>query len=373
MTDEFELRIDDISYGGDGVGRRDGMAVFVPFTAIGDLLRVKVTKQKKRFAIAEIVEILEPGESRRESVCPLYQGCGGCQYQHLDFAEENRVKQKQLVEVLQRIGKRDDLPEIESPIESQAEYAYRNKITLQSSNGAAAYTGVNKNEKITVDHCPIAKDEINEKLKGLAIDSRTIIKVDNRGIVFVDSTGTVEEKILHQTIELPFDSFFQLNPEVIHAILEWLTKTVEDDFACLIDAYCGVGVFSFALSDKAPRKIGIEFSPKSIKAAKRHSKMHFSYENFEFIQGKTEDVLPELKLLGKSLIILDPPRSGCSEKDLHSIEAQEIDSIVYVSCNPASLARDLALLKSYTVKRMAYFNMFPRTAHFETVLILERE
>ena len=384
-SQSIELDITDLAYGGDGVGRMEGRACFVPFTLPGERVRAHLTQEAKRYARANLVEVLTPSPERIKSPCPHFRACGGCRYQHLDYAVQVRWKQKQVAEIMTRIGG-FRVPPLEPMIPSPRPYGYRNKITLHGP-GQPAFLALNGRQRIPIARCPLATEPINAILREqpprtLADNEQLVIRSNQAGEArwFTEREGrctasdgqsaTLTEKVLDQSYDYPLNSFFQVNPEVLNKILTMAGLRYET-FGCstLVDAYCGVGVFVLALTRRNQRGIGIEVDGNAIAAAKANAARQEAH-HVKFIQGRTETrlepVLRELQA-DQTCLILDPPRAGCSAPVLQAVTSRKPRHISYLSCVPPILARDLKQLaqSGYRLVRVQPFDMFPQTAHIE--------
>lgn len=397
VGDELELEIEDLAFGGDGVGAAvDGMRIFVPFAAVGDRLRVRITQRKKRFARAEIAALLHPAPQRTKPACVHFGSCGGCDYQHLTYEAEVAAKVAQLENLLTRVAQLE-APSVEPVVSAPRPLGYRNKVTLQQCPTAEdgplfGYVGHDNKTIVPVGACPLALEGINERLattylqeqerRRLQKHKRIQLRQESSGRVSL-STGPskkprrVTERALSRELSIPLDSFYQVNPAVFHRLLQF----VEQDLlawqpSTLLDLYCGCGAFSLALADHVRHVCGVESSRPSLGAA-RFNATKLGLEHCTFIHAKTEDVLMDVldaaPDLATSFVILDPPRTGCAAPVIEALRTLPVGRLIYVACDAAKLSRDLRALCAdnlYELEQIALFDMFPRTAHFETVAIL---
>jgi tRNA/tmRNA/rRNA uracil-C5-methylase (TrmA/RlmC/RlmD family) len=393
----FELDITTVAFGGDGIGRVDNFVIFVPFVIEGERVEVEIVEVKRRYATADLVRVITPSPRRVEPRCPYYMKCAGCQYQHIDYPQQLELKRNQIRDVFQRIGGIAE-PPIEPVIGSLKPYAYRNKIVVHGP-GQPGFWTVRGRSIIAIDRCPIARDEINEKLSGpLAVDKHLTIRCNSAGNVWTFTEPApdelIEEVVLDKTLQVPLGSFFQVNADVIALALEHVRKIFSSS-GCkiVVDAYCGVGLFALMLADFAQHVYGIEEDVRAIKAANENAQ-RLGLSNYDFYAGQTERLLfytlrqclpaeasakagqPAVAgKLDETLLILDPPRSGCGKPVLKTLREQKPQKILYVSCAPAMLARDVKelLAHGYRLERVTPFDMFPQTAHCEAVAELTRE
>jgi 23S rRNA (uracil1939-C5)-methyltransferase len=347
-----ELRIHDIAFGGKGVARENGKAVFIPFTLDGELIEAKITRERKQFAEGEIVELRERSSHRVEPLCPYFGRCGGCSYQHIAYAHQLEIKSRQVGDVLRRIGKLKDVP-IWPIVSSPREYGYRNRVTVHAENGAIGYFRRDSHRLIDVERCPIAMDEVNRELAEL------------RSHDVPDGHYTLRARSGPRV-------FSQTNDDVANALCDLIVQPVRANQESLVDAFCGVGFFTKALLDKFDRVIGIDWDRFAIAAARENASAKEIY-----IAG---DVAAELYSamekcdLDKTSLIVDPPATGLTAPIRKTIVDFAPDTFTYVSCNPATLARDLAELQGrFRIESVTPLDMFPQTAQIEVLAQLHRQ
>lgn len=390
----LELDITTVAFGGDGIGRVDNFVVFVPFVIEGERVEVQIVEVKRRYATADLVRVIMPSPKRVEPRCPYYANCAGCQYQHIEYAHQLELKRRQIRDVFERIGKIAN-PPIEPVVGSPREYHYRNKIVVHGPGKPGFWTARGRSI-IGIEQCPIASAEVNAKLAEVSQQSLenvhltirsnserqvwTYTETRKANVDPLDADESVEpamvetitESILGKPLQVPLGSFFQVNRDVIELAL----KHVREVFAAgvcktLVDAYCGIGLFALMLGDLAGHVYGIEEDKRAIQAANDNAR-RLGLKSYDFYPGKTERLLfYTLRQcdLDKTCLILDPPRSGCAPVVLKTLREQKPRKIIYVSCAPPMLARDIReLIKSgYKLERVTPFDMFPQTAHCEAV------
>jgi len=341
-----ELEIDEIAYGGDGVARHEGRVWFVPLTIPGERVLARARDIKKDFVRAELVEVLRSTPQRIKPRCQYFGACGGCAYQHIAYDAQLGFKKAQVISVLRRIGKITS-PPVEDVVASPAEYAYRNRITVHISNGITGFHRSGGKGLLDVERCEIAREEVNQKLQAF----RAGRPFDGHRTLHVDDT--------------PPEGFRQTNDFVAPLLLEHVCDLLGDGGEWLVEAFCGSGFFCNALADRYARVTGIDWSAPAIGKALR---MHAA--NTEFLQGAVEDILPEiLENAGAApdAILLDPPSAGLSGGLVDLLCSHPPgNALVYVSCDPATFARDTRILTSaYELVRVTPFDMFPQTAGIE--------
>ena len=345
-----DLKIEDIAFGGKGVARKKGKAVFIPFTIEGELVSARITREKKQFAEAEIVDLRERSLHRVEPPCPYFVRCGGCAYQHIDYAHQLEIKSRQVRDALQRIGKLSDVP-MRPIIPSPLIYAYRNRITVHAENGVIGYFRRDSHRLIDVEGCPIAMDEVNRELADLrAHDVR-------------DGHYTLRARSGTRV-------FSQPNDGVANPLRDLIVRLLPSNQNFLIDAFCGAGFFAKALIEKFERVIGIDWDRFAIAAAKENASAKESY-----IAGDVDAELSSLLATckrDKTAMIVDPPAIGLSAPLRKTIVDFAPARFIYVSCNPATLARDLSEFEQrFKIESVTPLDMFPQTAEIEAVAHLQ--
>ncbi len=404
---QINLTIQDIAFGGDGVGRTEECVVFVPYTAVGDQALVEITDVRKNFAKGRVLALNTPSPDREEPPCPHYQRCGGCQYQHLTYQAEFEAKKKQLVSCLSRLGGIKDLPELDTAFPAPQCYGYRNKLRLEAHpipvpRGEPpqvdyGYFATDNKTFLRINGCRLARTELNKALPN-AIKSdwgksnahkhknerpgAVTLRIDSQGEIkyyfgFAPSLGWFREELAGVEYRVPVGSFWQVNPPVASKLLQTVDGWIKDlPVESLIDAYCGVGTFACALTKPFRDRLLIENDHAATEAAEYNLQQKML--GCQVLTDATEKALPKhLKKYDqdKTLVVLDPPRTGCQEQVLKTILENRPAFVLYVSCNPSTLARDLKKLVTegpFSLEKLGVFDMFPRTAHFETAVLLKR-
>src|SRR6476659_5877305 len=346
----INLEIDDIAFGGKGVGRESGKAVFVPYTIEGETVSAEIVREKKQFADASLVEIKQSSPDRVEPQCPYFGRCGGCAYQHIEYEHQRAIKWRQLRNALQRIGKLKDVP-MRPIIPSPREYAYRNRITVHAQDGVIGFFRRDSHRLIDIECCPISRDEVNRALAELREQKHVR---DGHYSLRTASEPRV---------------FSQVNDEVAQTLRNLIIDLVPPNQELLIDAYCGAGFFTKALVDKFKRVIGIDWDRFAIAAAKQNAS-----EKETYIAGDVESVETAVSAAfasGATTLIIDPPATGLTEAVRKAITDLAPETLIYVSCNPPTLARDLKELQHrFAINSITPLDMFPQTAEIEVVVHL---
>jgi tRNA/tmRNA/rRNA uracil-C5-methylase (TrmA/RlmC/RlmD family) len=366
IGDKLVLSISDVAFGGEGVGRVEDFVVFVPFVIDGEEVEVEITAVKQRFARARPLRVLSASPHRVEPVCRHFGACGGCQYQHIAYAYQLAVKQKQVAGLFDRIGGFGG-DRVEAVIACPQPYGYRNRVMIRSqwnkpeqklNIGFVRWDGGLVED---IDACSIAEPAINEQIRRVRANPppKGGIKV----VLRIPPDGW----------EVPPDSFFQNNFFQLPKLVETVRQVVRQGGSRhLIDLYCGVGFFGIELADAVESFVGVEYDRQAIESARRNARAR-GCANGEFIAATVEQALPELlKRFSRerTAVVLDPPRKGVHPEVLQWLGRERPAQIIYVSCHPATMARDLNILcgeSVFELVRVIPLDMFPQTQHVECV------
>ena len=445
-----ELTIKDQSKDGRGIASCDGLIVFAEGCVVGDKVSARVTKVKKRYALAKVEEILEPSEHRLDDVCPYIDDCGGCAFGKLKYEKQLELKERHVRDVLERIGG-VEAPELEPIISMQEPYNYRNKATLAIHPKTRSVGFLERLSHKVVDcrECRLQSEPVvavadalresfdacedANKIKNLVVKTsftsgevmvvptveekdvdleRFIYAVDDRinaipgfddGFEYYLSSvaldvdekkpskqykkraeiiagrHVIEDEMLSLRFEISPYSFYQVNPIQAERLYE---KAVEyagiKGGETVLDLYCGVGTLGlFMAKEGAGKVVGIELVKEAVLNANRNAVIN-GIVNAIYYTGKAEEELQRLRAEGEiekaDVVILDPPRKGCDEALLKAVVGIEADRIVYVSCDPATLSRDIKYLSEngYEYVKGTPVDMFPHTGHVETVALLSK-
>jgi tRNA/tmRNA/rRNA uracil-C5-methylase (TrmA/RlmC/RlmD family) len=383
-----------------------GWVVMVPFTLPGEKVRVRIYRNHKNYSEADLVEVLTPSAHRVTAPCPLFGRCGGCQYQHLTYAEQLKWKRQQVEELLKYMAG------IEFPVApvigSPKEFGYRSKITPHfkgranppdeprasagSSGGLALPPppiGFLKQgtrfDLIDVPQCPIATPEINAKLLDVREKTRArlaageykrdatlLLRHAQEGVV-TDYDAVIHEKVGELRLHFLARDFFQNNPFILPAFTSYVREQAAGSGArFLVDAYCGSGLFALSCAPAFEKVAGIELSATSIKFATENAAAN-GITNTTFKAGDASQIFAGLEFPPTdTAVVIDPPRKGCDESFLNQLFAFGPRAVVYVSCDPATQMRDLKgfLAAGYRLTAVQPFDLFPQTRHLECVITL---
>ncbi|WP_171031618.1 23S rRNA (uracil(1939)-C(5))-methyltransferase RlmD [[Clostridium] hylemonae] len=451
-NDMVKVTIEDIGVNGEGIGKVDGYTLFIKDAVIGDVVEAKVTKAKKNYGYARLVNIADESEFRVTPRCDVARQCGGCQIQAMSYARQLEYKNEKVRNNLIRLGgvPQELLDEVMEPVCGMEEpYRYRNKAqfpvgTDREGNIITGFYAGRTHQIIPHMDCAIGRAENKEILNiiisfmkefGLSPYDETSHKGLVRHILIrtgyrtgeimvclvVNGNGVPHGDILAERLaEIPGMtsvtysmnrektnvimgreagllwgqayitdyigdikyqisplSFYQVNPvqteRLYETALEYAGLHGDET---VWDLYCGIGTISLFLAQKAKQVYGVEIVPQAIEDAKKNAQIN-GIENARFYVGKAEDVLPEKYEndgIHADIIVVDPPRKGCEESVLHTMVKMQPERIVYVSCDSATLARDVKYLRGsgYEVKRVKAVDMFPHTGHVECVCLMTR-
>ena len=413
--EEIELEISTLTNLGLGLGRVsvenqktkvENWVVMVPFALPGERVRARVFRNHKNFSEADFVAVLRPSPQRVAPRCPLFGRCGGCQYQHLAYAEQLEWKRRQVAELLKHLA--DVEFEVASVVASPREFGYRSKITphfaapkslqftvhgspLQSDTTVNIPIGFlrqgSRFEIVDVPRCEIATEAINEKLTAVraGVPARvaageftrgaTLLLRDAGGTVTTEYDAVVTEEVGGLKLKFLARDFFQNNPFILPAFAGHVrAQAAASGARFLVDAYCGSGLFALSAARAFERVAGIEISDTSVVFARENAAAN-GIANAVFQAGDAAAIFAGLDFPpGDTVVVIDPPRRGCDEVFLRQLFAFGPRAVVYVSCDPATQMRDLVhfFTANYELRAVQPFDLFPQTRHLECVITLQR-
>lgn len=387
---EFQCEIEKTVFGGDGLARVGGEVVFIPRTLPGERLIARVTACKSSFSRAEAVRFGATSPHRIEPACPYFGRCPGCRYLHAGYAYETELKAAQLADQLAQAGLEPAPGVLESPIAPEPPLGYRNKIVLHVHKvGGRTMLGYVMGDNTTVtdiEACPLAHPEINAKLAELRGDKSFLHSLhEGMDVTFrwTAADGAIywrnqparnatwlKEELPFGRLSVPCGSFFQVNAAGAAALADEVAALIAARKpARFIDLYAGAGFFSAVALHAGVREVLAVESDEAAAAAARFNLKRFGAEHPEVIAGDAAEALKSLKDAPASdaLLTVDPPRGGLTLKAAMALTGSTLDSFIYISCNPATWARDARRLAKggFTLSKLRLVNMFPRTEHFE--------
>ncbi|HRZ25599.1 MAG TPA: methyltransferase domain-containing protein [Spirochaetota bacterium] len=358
-------------YGGNGLGFREGKAVFVRFGVPGEEYSIALTSECKDYDTARIVEINEKSPSRIGPECPNFEACGGCSYLHVSYDFEIAMKQEIIADCLKRIAGMDgeDLPAIQ--VIKSHRFGYRSHASVKSRNGKAGFFRQDSNELVAFPDggCLLLSPEINDHLGNSAHPGNEfIIAVGHDGKCLESATDDIEitEKELGIEYRRDIGGFYQANRFLRPAMIESVRGSAQDRVETFMDIFCGIGFFSLQLSSRAARGIGYDIQKNAISYAGKNAGIN-GIGNLEFHALASSQI--RIPARRPELVIIDPPRAGADKKTRRTICGLGPDRIIYVSCNPATFARDIRdfAKAGYRLNSLTMIDMFPGTMHIETI------
>ena len=402
-----KIEITKLDHSGRGIGYLDGKIIFVSNALPTEIVDVVVTNSKKKYLEGTVLNYINKATNRIDAPCPYYELCGGCQLMHISYEDQLKYKENKVKEIINKYTNISE-DKVRSIIPTTSFY-YRNKVTLQVKEKIGYYQKKSY-DIVNIDHCMIASEKINEVILKLnSMDLKNITKIvikeareevmvvlelssaiDNN--IFKDAFKDVNiityfngeyetisgnNHIVEQLGEYQFiispDSFFQVNTSgainLYNQVLKYANLTKEET---VLDLYCGTGSIGIYLSKEAKKVIGVELNTQAINDALLNKELN-KINSIDFYQGDAGIILSELNMKA-DLIIVDPPRSGFNKQTIDELLKQQAKKIVYVSCDPVTLARDLnELARDYEIIELTPVDMFPNTYHVESIVRLEKQ
>ncbi len=430
-----DVEITGAAYGGSFVGRIEGKVVFVPFTATDEVVSVVVVEEKKSFSTGSVIEVLKESELRVKPKCPVFGSCGGCSYQHLEYSEQVRVKEAILLDSLKRIG--SIVPEsVEPAIGASEPYGYRSRARIHIERNRWGFYKLNSNEIVDIESCPLFDPLLNtlfkamkrliierpvpglyeleigcsrqeglsiarfyldgksdfdfngllssiDGLKGIEIYLKTGGRLGSTSAKFFAAFGdTLSSYTVRGVTHLaPLGVFTQSNTveneRLIETVLRFATEGQEEGRAPLaVDLHCGSGNITLALASSFESVVGVESNAAAVTAAKNNAEANGA-TGVEFVRSEAASWLTAGALnreeLSGAVVVLDPPRGG-DRAAARALAQLKPARILYVSCSPPTLARDLQAIgaRGYKCKKVVLLDMFPQTYHMESIVVMER-
>lgn len=406
-----EATIESLDFFGNGITHIDGKVCFIKNTLPGEKVNFSIEENRKNYSKGVLHGLIKNSPHRIQPKCIYFEKCGGCDFQHIPYEYELNIKKNHIKESLKRIGNiniDNDFDIIESPIE----YYYRNNVTFHIENGLAGFYEKKSHKNIIISSCCITNERINKAISiinSLRLDKvkEINIRIDNNENLIVIIRGNCKQdfnKIIKETIidgiilidnkketvfglnkltynvgnvklNLPYDSFFQINTDAAEQMMIQIKKILSGIFYHnIIDLYCGVGTVGQSIANNNDKIYGIEIVKNAVKYANKNAVKNCL--NGYYVSGRTENLIKGF-LKGKrkdDLIIIDPPRQGLQGETVNILKEHNSKYILYISCNPGTLSRDLNVLKDrYNLVYLRAFDLFPRTANVETVVLLENK
>lgn len=406
-----DLRLTAMAHGGSALGRHEGQVIFVPYAIPGELVRVEILESRARWARARLLEVLEPSDHRVEPPCPYFgpDQCGGCHFQHIDYEAQAELKREIVIDQLARVGG-VHAANVHQIIGAAEPWEYRNHAQFSvSPEGRLGFLTMDTHHVVPVEECLILDPLLDElwvaldmewpQLRHLSLrcgsatgDQMAVFELDHYEdfdievdipvscvILLADGEAVVlmgnaylTEHVAGRDYRISAASFFQVNTAgaeaLVHLVRETLSPSGDD---VLVDLYCGVGLFGLALADQVGRVIGIEADSSAASDFRQNAQ---GLDLVSLFEGKAQAILAKLQDR-VDLMVLDPPRSGAGNNVIDEITRLGPRRIAYVSCDPATLARDARHLteRGYFLRKVQPVDLFPQTYHVESVSLFVRE
>ncbi len=396
-------------YGGDAIGRlEDGRICFVSFGLPGELVEIKIIEEHKNHARGEILRILKPAASRIEPRCRHFGICGGCHYQHMTYEEQLQTKQRILAEQLQRFARLSN-PPVQPIIPSPSAWNYRNTVQFHlSDNGKLGFQQIHIPQTIEIQECHLPEETINQVWPCVQIDPSSgvkeaalrtgsgqdillVLKSDSSRLpefsvdfpisaVYITPNGStvlsgdeyIVMSVCGKLFRVSASSFFQVNTAQTEKLVQVLLQMISlENNPVVLELYSGVGLFTAFLAEQASKCLAIEISPSACSDFVWNMDR---FDNVSLYMGSAEQVLTSLEIDYANVIVVDPPRAGLSKLVLYQIEKLHPNEIAYISCDPATLARDIRHLMAagYRLEEITPIDLFPQTYHIESISLLRK-
>ncbi|EED89971.1 predicted protein, partial [Thalassiosira pseudonana CCMP1335] len=382
--------------------------IFIPNVIPGEVCRVRIYRNHASYSDADLLEIVQPSPDRIEPLCSLANICGGCQYQHINIGRQRQMKTEQVQELFERIGglKAEDFPTVLDTLGTEEVFGYRSKITPHYdviTNKSCEIGPIGFKEKasrrlVDVPYCHIATPDINTalskvreetrdkavqgKLKKPAKGATLLLRDAGDGLVETNHVAYVNTTVKDLTFRFQAGNFFQNNPFMLPKMVDLVVDAATiksssgEAMTHLIDCYCGSGLFALGCSSSFDVCVGIEVNDKAVQEARANAELN-GIKNCDFVSASAEAIfLSKDPVKGKesTVVVVDPPRKGCSEEFLEQLDEYKPQRVVYMSCDPATQARDAKFLVAhgYDIVSVQPFDLFPQTRHIECLAIFER-
>ena len=398
MRDIMEVRIEKLDHFGRGITYLEDKICFVENALPGEIVNVSIVQRKPKYLEAKVNSYIKKSSFRIEDECPYSNICGGCSLGHMTYEQENQWKEEKIREIFQRYTS-IDVSKIK-PIVFHERNHYRNKIVLHGDEKGLGLYQEKSNQIASIDQCLLVDQKINECIPLLRnysireaiikisndsenrmisisgkVDNLDSIMKQNQVVIVNEKCYTKEDKLLTKIGTKCFyegvHSFFQVNRTLTEKLYEEVVSHIQNKkYQTVLDLYCGTGTIGIFISDYVGKVIGIDSNDSNISDALKNKDLNH-VQNIEFICDKVENRISSFRDI--DCIIVDPPRAGLDSKTREYIHQIAASKIIYVSCDPVTLARDIQDLNDiYSVEEVKPFNMFPRTYHVETVSVLCR-
>lgn len=370
----MQVKIEKLDHYGRGITKIENKICFVENALPQELVEIKIIKETKKYFLATTIKIIKESKDRIKPICPYYNTCGGCNIDHISFEKENEYKEIKITEILEKFAK---IPnnKIKNIIYDNP-YNYRNKIILHQNNKKIGLYKKGTHDIIEIESCYLLNNNLNNELKNIkqVNDNGIVLRIGNKTKEILNSSANKHKIISYignKKYQVSEKSFFQINSVITEKLYNEIKEIINTSKSeNVLDLYCGTGTIGIYISDIVNKVLGIESCKEAIEDANYNKKLN-NTKNCTYKLGKVENLTKEITKEYDTAII-DPPRSGLDKRVVEKLLEIKPKTLIYVSCDPVTLARDLNLLQQkYDIEYIRPYNMFPRTYHVECVCILK--
>ena len=365
------VKISSVDDCGCGITRIHNKVCFVENALQDEVVEIEMVAEKKKYSIAKVSRYIEKSKDRVFSSCPYHKDCGGCRYMETSREYELKMKSQTVLEQLKRNIQNDFLF---LGIESGNDKNYRNKVVLHSDGKRLGFYQEKTHNLVEIENCQLLDERINRIIPSLPKSSDIMIRTSNENddLLIGEEDQTIISTIVDYSFRISHNSFFQVNCEITEKLYQYIYETVKSKSPKnVLDLYCGIGTIGIFIHTLVEEVLGVEIVEEAVEDANYNKKLN-QIENISFLCGDVSKYIDSF-IDQYDLIMVDPPRGGLAKKVVEEMIRISSKTIIYTSCNPRSLIRDLKLLsEKYEVESIKLFDMFPRTYHVETVCVLNR-
>ena len=371
----MQVIIEKLDNLGRGICYLNNKITFVENALPNEIVDIDLYKETKKYNLGKVKQYIKTSKNRTIPPCKYYNICGGCHLMHMSYQSQLSFKENKVKEILKKYGNIEE-NKIKDIVYSN-EYGYRNKITLHTKDNKIGLYKRKSNDIVEINKCLLVNDNINNKIEQIREEKLcTNEDITIRGLSDILTSLDKEkeyiiDKICNKKFIVSIESFYQINYKLVSSLYTKVISCLKDkNFNKVLDLYCGIGTIGIIASDYVKEVIGVELNKSSYLDALKNKELN-RVNNIEFINGKVEDHINEFNEI--DAIIVDPPRKGLDKSIIDNIIKIKPKELIYVSCDPITLARDIKLLStSYNIKEITPFDMFPNTYHCENITVLER-
>ncbi len=386
-----DVEIVDVTNLGQGVGRDREWVIMVPYCLPGERVRARIFRNHATYSEADLIDVITPSPGRRAPGCPHFTECGGCQYQHMRLSAQRLLKQRQVAQLFRRIGG-IEAPPVMPTLGDEHAYGYRSKLTphYSASREVIGFMRAGRRQILDIADCPLGRPALRAALPGArralrerpqssgrkARGGTLLLRESVQETVITDMKAVAEAEVRGLALRFVAGEFFQTNPTMLERMVDVMRAAIsESGVRYLVDAYCGVGLFALTCADLVEKSLGLEISEPAVNLAEANAQRN-RITNARFLAGDANSLFQEVAFPPEaSALIIDPPRKGCDPGFLAQAAAFKPKVIAYMSCDPATQARDVRILcaAGWNVTSITPIDLFPQTRHIESLAILRAD